>query len=218
MKRLYQLLWSGLLLLTLISAGLVIRSVLIIAQLTPAAPKGAKFAVETGLKNYPVLTLMHIVSGLLLVVLGPWLLLHQTSLFVERKQFIKGWLFIAAGFLVGLSAMLMPFITMPIGGLNEAAAAEIYGFVFILAVLQVMWATIQKSKTAWRAAMIRTVSLALAIASTRLIMVFAFIIGKLSAAQFLGTAFWMAFTIHLWIAETWIRYSERYPLRSLKRN
>jgi len=218
MKRLYQLLWSGLLLLALISVGLVIRRILILAQIIPAAPKGAKFVVETGLKNYPVLTLMHIVPGLLMVILGPWLLLHKTSVFAEHKQFNRAWLFIAAGFMVGLSAMLMPFVNMPIGGLNEAAAAEVYGFVFILTVLQLMWSTIQKSKTAWRSSMIRTISLALAIASTRLIMVFAFMIGKVSAAQFLGTAFWIAFTIHLWIAETWIRYSEAYPLRSLKRN
>jgi len=217
MKSWHRLLRSGLLFLALISVGLVVRRILIIAQIIPAAPKGAKFVVETGLKDYTGLTLIHIIPGFLVVTLGPWLLMDTNRIFVEQKQIVQRCLFIAAGFLVGLSAMLMPFITLPIGGLNEAVATEVYGLVFILAVLQVMRTTIQKNKTAWRAAMIRTMSLALAIASTRLIMVLAFIIWKVSAAEFLGTAFWMAFTIHLWIAETWIKYSEAHPLRSLKR-
>jgi hypothetical protein len=57
--------------------------------------------------------------------------------------------------------------------------------------------------------MIRVFSLGLAIATTRLIAVFTFIIFKVPLQSFLGIAFWMAFTLHAIVAEIWINYTRR---------
>src|SRR5258708_5328196 len=98
----------------------------------PAIPAGGRFGFETGLKDYPVLTLVHIMPGLLFVLLGPVLLRKSNVGLAPRWYRALAWIFICSAGIVGLSAVAMPFITMPIGGINEAAAAVLFGCIFLL--------------------------------------------------------------------------------------
>jgi hypothetical protein len=57
--------------------------------------------------------------------------------------------------------------------------------------------------------MIRAFSLGLAIETVRLITAFVFIFFKVQIENFLGTAFWMGFTLHTLVAEIWINYTRK---------
>ena len=207
MKKIKKLLWFVIVLLVIISVGLVVRRMLILTHLIPAIPAGARFGFETGLKDYPVLTLVHITPGLLFVLLGPALLRTEKGCLVSRRYRVFAWIFICSAGIIGLSAVTMPFITMPVGGINEAAAAILFGCIFLLETTQTLNALLRNNSIAYHDWLRRTVALGLAIASTRPVMVLAFVICKVSPQVFLGTAFWIAFTIHLCVAETWIYYS-----------
>ena len=176
-------------------------------HIIPAIPAGARFGFETGLKDYPVLTLVHIMPGLLFVLLGPALLRKRNLFLTSGRQPALTWIFICSAGIVGLSAVAMPFITLPLGGVNEAAASVLYGSIFLLETTQVLKAVLRHNFTAYHDWLLRTVALGLAIATTRPVMVLAFVICKVSPQVFLGTAFWIAFTTHLCVAETWIYYS-----------
>jgi len=198
--------WYAIMLLALIGVGLVFRRMLILFHVIPAAPTGARFVVDTGLKNYPLLTLVHIIPGLIFVLLSPVLLKLSQQNKKSGNVYILSWLFICSSFVIGLSAIIMPFITMPIGGINEACASELFGIIFLLACTRLANATQTNNLLAYREWLLRCIAIGLAIATTRLIMVLAFAVGKVSPQEFLGTAFWIAFTIHLYVAETWIYY------------
>jgi len=206
MKKTRKLMWYAIMLLALMGVGLVFRRLLILFHVIPAVPAGTRFVVDTGLKNHPLLTLVHIIPGLIFVLLSPVLLklLHQNK--KSGNLYILSWLFICSSFVIGLSAIIMPFITMPIGGINEACASELFGIIFLLACTRLANATQTNNLLAYREWLLRCIAIGLAIATTRLIMVLAFAVGKVSPQEFLGTAFWIAFTIHLYVAETWIYY------------
>ena len=198
--------WYAIMLLALIGVGLVFRRLLILFHVIPAVPTGARFVVDTGLKNYPMLTLVHIIPGLVFVLLSPVLLKLSNQNKKSGNVYILSWLFICSSFVIGLSAIIMPFITMPIGGINEACASELFGVIFILATTRLADATRTDRSQAYREWLLRCIAIGLAIATTRLVMVLAFAVGKVSPQEFLGSAFWIAFTIHLYVAETWIYY------------
>ena len=203
LKAIRKLLWFVVVILTLTSIGLVIRRILIILHVIPAIPPGARFSVETGLQDYPLLTLLHILPGLIFVLTGPMLL--RTPGF--RKNVRLNWLFSSTAFILGMTAIAMPVITLPIGGVNEAAASMLFGFILLLETTQFSKAIVQNNTKAHHDWLLRMVALGLAIATTRPVMVLGFIAGHLSAPLFLGTAFWISFTVHLCVAETWIYYS-----------
>jgi hypothetical protein len=78
--------------------------------------------------RHPILTMIHVVPGLLFMVLGPL----QFSEFIRARHLQwhrwNGRFFIAAGFIIGISALLMSFTMQSIGGVKQAAATVLFGF------------------------------------------------------------------------------------------
>ncbi|MEJ0082539.1 MAG: hypothetical protein WDM78_16650 [Puia sp.] len=70
------------------------------------------FLFDTGLHNFPVLTIIHIIPGLVFILLGPFQFL-KTKNAAQSKGRIA---FIVASYIIGISALVMPFITLPLGG------------------------------------------------------------------------------------------------------
>ena len=194
--------WSIVVLLSTISIGLVIRRLLIIAGVIQALPVNAKFGQETGLKDYVLLTLLHILPGTFFVICGP-LLIRKPKL---RNPAALSWGFAAATLVLSLTAIIMPFAVHPIGGITEAAAAILFGLVMLLELTQFAKAMMQKQATAYFEWLVRLTGLGLAIATTRPVMIIGFALGHLTAAEFLGVAFWLSFTVHLCVVEAWLHF------------
>jgi hypothetical protein len=131
--------------------------------------------------------------------------------------------FIVCAYIVGLSALSMPFIMKPIGGVNEAAGSILFSIFFLVALSRWVFylerisgvvsagmseASVREQNEMlareWR---IRAFAIGLAIATVRPIMVLFFAFSGLPPSVFFGTAFWIGFTLHLIAAETWINYT-----------
>lgn len=197
-----RLLKIALILLVLIGVAMVIRRTLILAAIIRSVnPRGGP-PFDTGFGKHPVITFLHIIPGLLFMILA----LFQLPV-SDHHGLLKRRLFIITGLWVGCSAVCMPFIMLPIGGINEASASILYAFLFIFFGIRACMNLQRKNWAGYREWLIRFLAIGTAISTVRPIMVLFFALTKLQPAIFFGTAFWLGFTIHLIAAESWIRHT-----------
>jgi hypothetical protein len=193
-------LWFGTWTLTAIGIGIVLRRIGIMAGLGRwlISPR---FPFDSGLHNYHVLTIVHILPGLFFIVLGPFQFRSSSQRFAKRSEKV----FVVASCLIGLSALVMPFIVLPLGGLNEAVASSFFAIYFLISISMAVRASGQKRTIEHKEWMLRAYAVGLAIATVRPIMALSFAFFGLRPETFLGTAFWIGFSLHAMVAEVWIQ-------------
>ena len=180
---------------------------------TPTSnPVAAQFgALDDLFAHYPVLTLVHIVPGLLFMLLGPMQFSSSIRARHLRWHRWSGRVFVACGFAIGITALIMSFGMPAIGGVNQAAATTLFGSYFLVALSRAFWLIRRREIAMHREWMIRAFSIGLAVATIRPIMGIFFATSRLSGLtprEFFGIAFWIGFTLHLMAAEAWIRATQ----------
>jgi hypothetical protein len=200
-----RILWLITLLLVLIGVAVVIRrSVNLFAP--SAAPSGVPNA---GFARHRLLTMVHIIPGLLFVVLGPLQFVQRLR---SRRPALHRWtgrVVIVSGMIIGVTALVMS-PQMAIGGANEAAATMLFAIVFLFSLIKALVSIRRRKFAVHREWMIRAFAIGLAVATIRPIngMFFATRgITHLTPHDFFGTAFWIGFTVQLMVAEVWINYT-----------
>lgn len=189
--------------LAFIGLAMVVRRVLALnGLLTGFGPPGEPF--DGGLDRHPVLTLIHIIPGGVFMILGPLQFLPRIRARYPRFHRRSGRIFIAAGYIIGITALVMPFAMTLIGGVNEAAGILIFALYFLTALTRAWWHIQHRRLTLHREWMIRAFAVGLAVATIRPIVVLFFIFSRLSPHVFFGTAFWIGFVLHAIVAEVWI--------------
>jgi uncharacterized membrane protein len=175
-------------------------------------PAAAQFAALDDLfAHYPVLTLIHIVPGLLFMVLGP--LQFNATIRSRHLQWHRwsGRVFVVCGLVIGISALVMSFGMRAIGGVNQAAATTLFGTFFLFALCKAFWHIRRREIALHREWMIRAFAVGLAVATIRPIMGVFFATSRLSGLtphEFFGIAFWIGFVLHLIAAEAWIHATQ----------
>jgi len=203
MKKITKLLRPLAFLLAFIVVAMVIRRVLVLrGVLTSFTPGGGK-PFDLGFSLHPVITLLHILPGAVFMILGPMQFLPNLRKKYPAFSRRSGRVFLLSGFIIGVTALVMPFVLLPIGGVNEAAAVLFFGTYFLVA-LGKAWAADPSRSGKSREWMIRAFAMGLAVATTRLIVALFFVFSRLSPHEFFGTAFWIGFTLHAFAAEIWI--------------
>jgi uncharacterized membrane protein len=178
----------------------------------PSLPSG-KPAFNTAFNMPPGITLLHILPGLLFMILGPLQFVKRI-----RKNHLNfhrwsGRVFVLAAYFVGLSALIMPFIVLPIGGLTEAAGSVFFSIFFLTALTKAVQEILRKRVNLHREWMLRMFAIGLAISTVRPIMGLSFALFKLQPQDFLGTAFWIGFSLHAIAAEIWINCTRKPAAR-----
>lgn len=223
-----RVLWGAVIFLAFIGTAVAVRRmttvipVLLDEQRPPrpaSNPVAAQFSGLDGLfAHYPVLTLIHIVPGLLFMLLGP---LQFSSTIRARHLRWHRWsgrVFVGCGFVIGISALVMSFAMPAIGGVNQAAATTLFGTYFLLALSRAFWLIRRREIALHRQWMIRAFSIGLAVATIRPIAGIFFATSRwsgLTPREFFGIAFWISFVLHLMAAEAWIRATQS-PRRELE--
>jgi hypothetical protein len=215
--RFRRALWSAVIFLALIGAAVAVRRIIHLGPIltngySPLAvlsdSKAAQFvALDQVFARHPILTMIHVVPGLLFMVLGPFQ--FSESIRARHLQWHRwnGRIFIATGFIIGASALLMSFTMRSIGGANQAAATVLFGSFFLFALSKAFWHIRRREVALHRQWMIRAFAIGLAVATIRPIVGIFFATSRffhLTPAQFFGTAFWIGFVLHLIAAEAWI--------------
>jgi uncharacterized membrane protein len=216
--RLRRTLWTAVIFLALIGVAIAVRRMLYLqpiltngyARATVTANSRAPqfVALDDVFARHPVLTLVHIVPGLLFMLLGPLQLSAAIRARYLRWHRLSGRVFVVCGLIIGFSALLMSFTMKSIGGVNQAAATTLFAAFFLYALCKAFWHIRHREIALHRQWMIRAFSIGLAVATIRPIVGIFFATSRLSGLtpyEFFGTAFWIGFVVHLVAAEAWIQ-------------
>jgi uncharacterized membrane protein len=217
-KGLERAVWWGVVFLAAVGVAAVMRRIVhvvpvVVHGYSPAAvpsnPRLAQLAAMDDLfARYPVLTLVHIVPGMLFMILGPLQFSPGIRARHLRWHRFSGRVFVVCGLLIGISAVVMSFGMPAIGGLNQAAATALFGVFFLFALSRAFWHIWRRQIALHREWMIRAFAIGLAVATIRPIIGIFFVTSPLSGLtprEFFGIAFWIGFVLHLIAAEAWIR-------------
>ena len=215
--RFRRALWSAVVFLALIGSAVAVRRIvhlvpIVISGYQPPAgtsnPVAAQFArLDDLFAHYPILTLVHIVPGLLFMLLGP---LQFSSTIRARHLRWHRWsgrVFVVCGAVIGISALVMSLGMPAIGGFNQAAATTLFATFFLFALCKAFWHIQRREVALHREWMIRAFSVVLAVATIRPIIGMFFATSRFSGLtphEFFGIAFWIGFVLHLIAAEAWI--------------
>ncbi|SRR6266404_5930917 len=216
--RVRRALWSVVIFLALIGVAVAVRRMVNLVPIVargyhpPAVasnPAVARFgALDDLFVRYPILTLVHIVPGLLFMMLGPLQFSSTIRARHLRWHRLNGRIFVICGLVIGISALLMSFNMPAIGGFNQAAATTLFGAFFLYALCKAFWHIRRREVALHREWMIRAFAIGLAVATIRPIVGLLFATSRFSGLtpyEFFGTAFWIGFVLHLIAAEAWIR-------------
>ena len=209
--------WGAVTFLAVIGVAVVIRRMAHVIPIVvrgyrppPATsnPVAAQFAALDDLfAHYPVLTLVHIVPGLLFMILGPLQLSSTIRARYPQWHRWSGRIFVICGAVIGVSALIMSFGMPAIGGVNQAAATTLFAVFFLFALGKAVWHIRRREIAQHREWMIRAFAVGLAVATIRPIIGIFFATSRLSGLtphEFFGTAFWIGFVLQLIAAEAWI--------------
>ena len=205
-----KLVWLATFLLVAIGVAIVVRRTLNLFA-PAAAPRGLSeaAALDAGFARHRLLTMLHIIPGLLFVLLGPLQFVQRLR---NRKPRLHRWMgrvVLISGAIIGGTALVMS-PQMAIGGANETAATMLFGTVFLFALVRAFVAIRRGMVAVHREWMIRAFAIGMAVTTTRPIVGAFFATRRLTHLtphDFFGIAFWLSFTIHLIAAEAWINYT-----------
>lgn len=217
-------LWTAVIFLALIGVAVATRRIVHLLPILlhgyhppPLAsnPAAAQFqALDDLFAHYPLLTLIHIVPGLLFMLLGP--LQFSSTLRARHLAWhrFSGRIFVICGLVIGVSALVMSIGMPAIGGVNQAAATTLFSAFFLYSLCQAFWHIRRQEIALHREWMIRAFAVGLAVAAIRPIIGLFFATSRfshLTPREFFGIAFWIGFTLHLIAAEAWIHATMRRP-------
>jgi len=204
--------------LSVIGAAVVLRRAAVLLPVlmhgyhppAPAAnPALAQFAaLDNVFAPHPILTMVHILPGVLFVTLGPLQFNAKLRKRHPKWHRLSGRIFLIAALIIGLSGLIMSFAMPAIGGPLQAAATTVFSIYFLFALGKAFWHIRKREVPSHRHWMIRAFSIGIAVATIRPIVGLFFATSRLSGLtphQFFGMAFWIGFLLHAFLAEYWIR-------------
>jgi uncharacterized membrane protein len=223
-----RLLWTALIFLSVIGVAVAARRIAVLIPVLTAGyhpapatsnPRLAQLrATDDIFANHPVLTLSHIVPGLLFMLLGPFQFSKSMRNTYPRWHRVNGRIFLMCGYIIGVSALVMSVAMPAIGGVNQAVATTLFGILFLIALTKAFRHILRREIPQHREWMIRAYAIGLAVATIRPIIGFFFATSPLTGLtphEFFGTAFWLGFTVQTMAAEVFI-HARAVPTPALR--
>lgn len=201
--------WVVVAALAIIGIAAVVRRSLVLFFPAREAAANPATALDAGFARHRALTLLHILPGFLFMTIGPLQFSSRIRSRMLRWHRWCGRVFVAAGMVIGFSALIMSF-QMAIGGANETAATTLFALVFLFALTKAFLHIRRREIAQHREWMIRAFAIGLAVATIRPIVGLFFAFSRIThqtPREFFGIAFWIGFTLHLIAAEAWINYT-----------
>jgi hypothetical protein len=157
--------------------------------------------------QHPIIAVIHMFCGITFILFAPF----QFSAKIRSRNIgqhrMMGRFLVVCALLSGIYGMVS-LVALPVfGGFPSVTAGWLFGTTFLLCILRALWCARNKLIAAHREWMIRTLALALGVATQR---VFIFIFMFTSGYRFdeiFGPALWLGFSMNLLTAEIWINLS-----------
>src|SRR4051812_11860692 len=114
LRRARRLFYIIMFILTGIGPGIVIRRVLILTNVIQSVSPSGGVPFDSGFGLHPVITLIHILPGVLFMLTGPLQFMRSVRSRYPNLHRLSGYIFIFSSYLIGISALCMPFVMSPI--------------------------------------------------------------------------------------------------------
>jgi len=205
-----RILWALTSLLCAIGVAVAARRMTHIVS-APAPAVSPNAALDAGFERHALLTMIHIVPGLLFVTLGP---LQFVPKLRARRPGLHRWtgrVVLLSGIVIGATGLVMS-PQMAVGGATETAATMLFATLFLFALCRAFVAIRRRRVAVHREWMIRAFAIGLAVSFVRPIVGVFFATSRithLTPHDFFGIAFWLGFTIQSIAAEIWINYTRQ---------
>jgi len=213
--RFKRAMWIGMILLCVMGAAAVVRRITALAhppQNVPAQLAG----LDEAFAKRPILTLVHIVPGLILVTLVPFQLSRSFRNRHLRAHRWMGRTIMVIGLTISVSALGL--LRDPIGGRLEVACILCFDALFLFSLTRAFVHIRRREIALHREWVIRAMSVALGVATVRPIMGVFFATSRvtgLTPHDFFGIAFWIGLTLTYLAGELWIRYTRTASRREM---
>ena len=191
-----------------ISVAVVVRRVIALAYPPHYAPPQLA-ALDAAFASHATLTLAHIIPALVFVLVSPFVVFRTSAepVWPERLLF-------PLGAVVGLTAYAMSVFS--VGGWVERSAVLFFNTLFLFSLLCAYRHGRRGELLLKRRWLIRAIAILLGIATTRPVMGIFFATSRLThlePKQFFGIAFWIGFSINMFVVELWFRSRDRQAER-----
>lgn len=157
-----------------------------------------------------LVSILHLVPGLLLILLSPIQLIKSIRQRYINLHRLLGRILVLCALITGISGIIAALIFPAYGGVSTQAATIFFGIIFIFSLVKAIFHIRKKEIQLHREWMIRMVSIAMGVASIRVIFLLFIKFTNYSYLEIMGTTFWIGWSINLIIAETYIRYTQNY--------
>ena len=210
-EKLPRWMWRTLIFLCALAALVAIRRMTALVSPPKQGPPQL-LDLDRSFSEKAGLTLVHIVPGLLFVILIPF---QFSRTFRNHHLNLHRWIgrtAVVLGIIIGISAFFM--VRHPVGGIIEASATIFFDCFFLVALVNAFLHIRRREVALHREWMIRAMSIALGIATTRPVMGLFFATSRLTGLtphQFFGFAFSIGFSTTYLTGEAWIRHTRRSP-------
>lgn len=172
----------------------------------PLPPAGS---FDGGFARNPALTLLHILPGFFFMVLGPFQFVAKLR---SRNLNVHRWcgrVYVACGLVTGVTALMLG-VVVGFGGATETSAVVFFSTLFLVFLAKALRHILHREIDLHREWMIRAFALGLSISTMRPLVGLFFALTDLSFPEILGIVFWLAFSLHLVVAEVWVHHTRRY--------
>lgn len=186
--------------LILLASGIV-RFVLM-AQDTPSTD-----TFDIRYVQHPWVTFFHIVPGVLFLLLAPLQFVARIRQRRINYHRIMGRVLVTSAAISGGAALVINFLFPAFGGVSTQAATVFFFTIFLFSLTKAFLHIRRKEVRSHREWMIRTLALAMGVASIRLFIPLLQAITGLDQEEAFGTSFWLGFGVNMVVAELWINYT-----------
>jgi uncharacterized membrane protein len=167
--------------------------------------------------QYPafhVLAFVHIVLGLVFLVTGAYQLIPHFRNKYRKFHRLVGKIFFSTGLVVAITAIWMS-IFYPYGDYLETLTTLIFGSFILYGIIKAYQYARSKEFRLHRNWVIRVYYIALSVASIRVVATIIIALTGHPLTDVLGLSFVIAFSIHLLLVESWLRWYEKSTFTTL---
>ncbi|MEO5946129.1 MAG: DUF2306 domain-containing protein [Chitinophagaceae bacterium] len=165
-KIIRRLLWAGVIILIITLFVSTTMRLMKLAQSYQSGILPNPKSIDYGYAKNPLLTLLHILPGLLFIVLGALQFVKKIRNKYIRFHRTSGRLYLVLGFIIGISSLAMAF-AMQFGGWIETAAILVFAPYFLFSLMNAYKYIRKKEFVLHREWMIRAYSIGIAVATMR---------------------------------------------------
>ncbi len=155
----------------------------------------------------PYLSLAHILPGVLFMFLGPWQFMtriRSRHLWLHR---LSGRVYIAAGAVAGVTAILLAVRLPAFAGFGTASATFVFGALFLFCLGKALYHIKRREIVLHREWMIRAFAIGLGVSMIRVFVALFFALGAARMSDIFAQSFWLGLASSALAAEFWVRHT-----------